>query len=401
MKRVLFVDDDPQVLEGMRRALRRLRNEWDMHFATSAKDALDLLAAEEPFDVLVTDMCMPGMSGAELLGIAQAKAPGMVRVILSGRSEADQAMRMATCAHQFLTKPCDSERIRTVVGRSLHLHESLADEQLQAVVGQLRSLPSLPAIYVELAAAIADEEVTIARVAEIVERDAGIAAKLLQLVNSSFFGVPRSVDSLRDAISFLGLTTIKALVLQYGIVEEFDPSTAAPSFDIEDHQRRALAVGSLARRILSDDRRLSEGAFVAGILHDIGDLVLATNRPDLYERVRRLSKTGRIPPQELERRAIGVTHGEVGAYLLGLWGMPDPIVEAALLHHRPTAAVGEVAFDHLAAVHLADALLSEARGSGEAALDRELVAALGLGTHLPGWREEARAMAWGKGDDAA
>jgi HD-like signal output (HDOD) protein len=400
MRRILFVDDDTRVLDGLRRMLRGLRSEWDMHFADRGQEALDLLdGAEHPFDVVVTDMRMPGMDGATLLKHVQERHPGTVRLILSGYAELELSMRSATCAHQFLTKPCDSEAIKAVVTRSLGLHERLADERLRDLVGRLRSLPALPATFAALNAAMADEEVTIQDVADVVGGDSAITAKVLQLVNSSFFGAPRAVGALRDAVAYLGLANIRTLVLQYGLIHEFDASQAAPSFCIEEHQRHALEVANLARRMHSEDRKMSEQAFLAGVLHDIGRLILATNLPDLFERVERLSGVGRIPTSELERRAIGLSHGDVGAYLLGIWGMPDPIVEAALHHHEPHLLGAGAVFDAPAAVHVADALLEEVAAPGSPPrLHPEFLKQMGLEDRWSAWRELAAEVRSGRTD---
>jgi len=390
-KRILFVDDEKLVLDGLKRMLRVLRSEWDMTFVESAEEALRLLdESRYPFDVLVTDMRMPGMDGAQLLDRVQARHPGVVRLILSGHAELELSMRSATSAHQFLTKPCSSDKIKSVVTRSFELHRRLNSEQLRDVVGKLRTLPTLPSCYSELTRAMADEDVTIQDVADIVARDSAITAKVLQLVSSSFFGIPRTIDSLRDAVGYLGLRNIRALVLQYGIVNEFDPTTAAPGFRIEAHQRHSLEVADLARRMHAGSRTLSEQAFLAGILHDVGELVLATNMPELFERVQRLQSLGRVPAHELERRAIGVSHADVGAYLLGIWGMPDTIVDGALRHHTPSGLPEANDLDVAATVHVADALLDEAaRPAGRTRLDAELVARLRLEDRLDEWRRLA------------
>jgi len=390
-RRVLFVDDETRVLDGLRRMLRGLRNEWDMQFVDRGPEALRLLdESEPPYDVVVTDMRMPGMDGAELLKQVQERHPGTVRLILSGHAELELSMRSATCAHQFLTKPCDSETIKAVVMRSLALHELLESNRIKEIVGRLRSLPALPSTFAELNAAMTDEEVTIKDVADIVAKDSGIAAKVLQLVNSSFFGVPRAVNSLRDAVSYLGLGNIKTLVLQYELIRQFDEPAAAPTFRIEEHQRHALEVADLARRMHVDDRAASDQAFLAGILHDVGRLILATSLPELFERVARLAKTGHIPVHELERRAIGVTHAEIGAYLLGIWGMPDAIVEATLHHHTPLSMPAELGFGAVSSVYIADALLDEAEEpEGPSRLDPALIRRLGVESRLSEWRDLA------------
>lgn len=389
MKRILFVDDETMILDGLRRMLRGMRKEWDMHFVQSGEEALTALAKDD-FDVLVSDIRMPGMDGSELCSAVRKSHPRIVRIILSGHAELELAMRSANCAHQFLTKPCDPDNLKSVVTRSFALHERLDDDELKGTVGNLRSLPVLPSTYRELNDAISDEEVTLEAVADIVARDVGITAKILQLVNSSFFGLPREVGTVKDAVSYIGLSNLKTLVLRYGMMKEFDAATSAPSFDLAAEQRHSLRVATLASRMHGDDRRASDEAFLAGMLHDIGSLVIATNLPDVFERVSRASRLSKQPLHTLEMRALGVTHADVGAYLLGIWGMPYSIVEAAHLHHTPSELGEHASFDCVASVHIADALARELeRPNTPSSLDQDFVRGLGLEDRLEEWRADA------------
>ncbi len=364
MKRILFCDDEVKITDGLRRMLRRQRKEWDMVFVNSGREALEAMAKQH-FDVLVTDMRMPGMDGAELMLKVQAMYPGTVRIVLSGYSEVEAALRAVPVAHQFLTKPCDPEVLKSIVQRACALHALLEDSKLQGILGGIDSLPSLPKHYHMLTKALADPEVDVEELASIVEQDAGISLKILQLVNSSFFALSQTISDISQAISYLGTNMLRNLVLGVEVFRGFKECDPKVAEAISKEQQHALLVSRIAQKIMQrmdKDRTLSEHAFIAGMMHDIGRMIMAIHLPEQFNETNRLveKEGGWVFPYE--EKIMGVTHAEVGAYLLGLWGMPYPVVEAVANHHHPSR-VSARRFDALAAVHLADSLAYGIEGS--------------------------------------
>ena len=191
-KHVLFVDDQQEILDGLRDALRGQRHAWRMTFAPDAQQALAQMR-EAPVDVVVSDMRMPGMDGAELLGEIQRDHPDTIRIVLSGYADSLALTRAAGVAHRFLAKPADTEDLVRVIERSCALHELSAQVSRNRTSAALSSLPSAPLAYVELTRMLNDERASARDVAEVVERDVAMAAKVLQLANSAFFGT-RAVD---------------------------------------------------------------------------------------------------------------------------------------------------------------------------------------------------------------
>src|SRR5208337_2001432 len=238
MRRVLFVDDEPRILEGLRRMLRPQRHEWEMAFAPGGEAALALMEAS-PFDVIVSDMRMAGMDGATLLCRVRELYPQMVRIVLSGHTELSTALRVVPVAHQFLAKPCDAEMLRVAIERACHLKALLHDDSIRRTVGALCELPSLPRTYHALTLALADPDTSIQRIAGIVELDVGISTKVLQLVNSAFFGIARSITNIQNAVSYLGISTLKSLVLSVEVFRVFTPKRHLEGFSLEDLQRHA------------------------------------------------------------------------------------------------------------------------------------------------------------------
>ncbi|MCA9176263.1 MAG: HDOD domain-containing protein [Planctomycetales bacterium] len=353
--RVLFVDDEPYVLSGLRRMLRDQRRVWEMDFVNCGIAALEKFA-EQPYDVIVTDMRMPGMDGAELLTHVARDYPQTVRLVLSGQSKQERIFRAIGPAHQFLSKPCDEQMLVRTVERACGVCSRLQNKSLQKIVSRIGVLPSLPQLYRRLVEELESADASVDRVGEIIESDLAMSAKVLQLTNSSFFGLPHHVTCPRHAVSMLGLSTVRALGLSAGAFAQFEPSAAG--FSLEAAVQHGLAVATAARRIAESegtDSNLVDDSFIAGLLHDIGQLILATHLSRTYEECLQLSRAEKLPLWKAELEVVGTTHGEIGAHLLELWGLPTPIVEAVALHHRPGQAVGSQ-FTPLTAVHVADCL---------------------------------------------
>ena len=387
MKRILFVDDEPRILDGLQRMLRSRRNEWETEFAVGGGQALVRMAAA-PFDVIVTDMRMPEMDGAELLQIVHDRYPSTIRIILSGQTDTEATLRTLGLAHQFLLKPCDQAVLAEVIDRVCALQGLLNDAALISIVGGVECLPTTPALYARLTAAVADPSASLTRIVAIVERDAAISAKVLQLVNSAFFGLSNHLTSLDSAISYLGFSVVRAIVLSQEVFHGFGLPSFRGALDLETEQTHAVMVANAARRIGAEIGQADE-AFVAGMLHDVGKLILALRMPEHLAALHQEGQLSQSPMHVVELRHGPITHAEVGAYLLGLWGLPYHIVEAVAHHHAP-GRVPASRLDLIGAVHVADSLVREARGAKGAesgCLDLAYIEKAGLVEALPRWRE--------------
>ena len=397
MTRILFVDDDVKILESLQRVLRPQKREWDMAFAAGGEVALTMLAAS-PFDVVVSDMQMPGIDGAALLETARVKYPNVLRIILSQHAELEDSYRAVPVAHQFLLKPCDPGALRAAIERATSLAAVLNSKLLASLVGSLRELPSLPRIYSELRGVLADPDVSIGRVVSIVEKDVAISAKVLQLVNSAFFGVTREVADIKTAVSYLGITILQNLVLSAEVLRAFQLKKPVPGFSLEEFHRHS----GLAARIAAEIARtgnLPGAVVVAGLLHDVGKLVIAERVPQHFCRALDGSRQDRGPLFVVEEELAGVSHAEVGAYLLSLWGFPSPIVEAVAHHHHP-GRVPQGKLDMVSVTYLSNFLAheqSEKAGDGaeiRSSIDPKILSVPDVSERLPEWRRAADEMAW-------
>lgn len=333
---ILFVDDETHVLEGLRRMLRGLRDEWDMVFTDSGNAAVALLGARG-FDVVVTDLRLPGRDGVELLATVKALHPRAVRLVLSGHTDAPSMLRAAGVAQQYLAKPCDADLLKATIARALALRSLLHDERLVQLVGRIGTLPSMPSAYQELMACLGSPRPSLADAGRIVARDPAMSVKVLQLVNSAYFGLRQPVTAVGRAVSYLGMESLMALALGHGLFAECKPCRI-PGFSFERLWDRSLAVAMTARQLARHealDPRGQDDAFLAGMLHDLGTLLLAAELPDQYALVANRREPAAPGRAAAELAVFSATHAEVGAYLLGLWGLPNPVVEAVAFHEEP------------------------------------------------------------------
>lgn len=389
-KRILFVDDEQHILDGLKRTLRSLGTDWQMDFSTSGEDALRKLAQQE-FDIVVTDMRMPGMSGAELLAEVLQRHPNTVRIVLSGTVEHDLVLRSASSAHQYLVKPCDPATLRGTLEAALRIRTMLSSPRLRTLISRMTSLPSMPTVYAQLVKSLESDDVSSRQLGQIIAQDVGMTAKILQLANSAFFGLYRYIASPAEAAVYLGVDTIRALTLSTSVFSAFRQTGIAEAF-IEELQRHSMATGTLAAAIAKAEdlpKKARDTSLIGGCLHDVGKLVLAVGCAAEYPEVIAEALNGWASHHELEQRKFGSTHADIGAYLLWLWGLPDAVCQAVAFHHNP-AALSATAFTAAAAIHAADVLEHEsivAPGRPcPVTIDKEFLDSLGLGNRKEQWR---------------
>ena len=390
MKNLLFVDDEPKVLQGLQRQLRPMRNDWDMHFVEGGTQALEFMATHS-VDVVVSDMQMPGMNGSQLLNTVSKLHPHTVRIVLSGHAERESVLQLVGPAHQYLSKPCNAEELRNAIARAFALRDLLFNEKLKQLATRVKCLPSLPALYQQLNEEFQKDEPSLDRVGEIISRDIGMTTKILQLVNSAFFGLPQPVSNPAEAIMYLGLTTVRSLVLSLELFSQFDQKQCQ-LLPLEVLANHSWMTGVAARRIAQMEHQnmtMMDQCFLAGLLHDTGQLILAVGLAEEYAGVLQSAKDQHRPVWEVEREYFGASHADVGAYLLALWGLPNPLVEAVATHHDPTLSA-ERKFSAVVAVHVADVFQHEQTPAPTEmpppSLNLDFLADIGLADRIEAWR---------------
>lgn len=392
--KLLFVDDEELVLRGMARVLRPHAAQWNMTFVDSAAEALRLVDAQF-YDAVITDMRMPEMNGAELINRLMASHPGTIRIALSGYADRDTILQCAGSAHQYLAKPCDGATLDLTLQRLLRLRQADKDETIRRLVARCPILPTVPLLYSKLIETLGNPHVSLEDVGAIIAQDAAMSTQVLKLANSAFFGLGRRIAHPAEAALFLGVDTIKSLVLGSHI---FQPLQYAlpDGFNAGQLWTHSQACAGAARAIALDlgaDLATANEAYVAGLLHDVGKLLLAANLRTEYRDALEFSRGEGVPLVEAERAIFGADHAEVGGYFLGLLGLPVPVIDAISHHHYPSTSVVP---DHiqLAAVHLGNAVAAADKpaitGIPPAALDEVFLNSRRLAPQLVEWSRVAR-----------
>ncbi len=367
--RVVFVDDDACILQGLRRHFSARDAVWDLRWYSNPREALDLLASMQ-VDVMVTDMRMPGIDGAQLLAEVRRRQPGCVRFMLSGHADRLCAVRAIGPTHQYFTKPCDPRILDAAIERALAAKAILDVPPIVELLTQAQALPALPRTVQRIHAALRVPEPNMARVADIIASDVGLTLHVLKLANSAFFYRGTEVDSVPRAVQLLGLDLIEPLVTLAGV---FDAGRCrALDLDaIDDLEAQSVRISMLARQIAQLERldaRLCNLCACAGMLAHVGSLVLLVHRASQMRGVAAALHEGyntrNVDPVALERELVGVAHPEVGAALLGLWGFDAAIVEAVHAHHQPPAPDPDVpdALDVHAILYVAQLLVETTSG---------------------------------------
>jgi HD-like signal output (HDOD) protein len=354
MREIIFVDDERELLDGLRARLYKHRHDWNMQFLLSGDEAIAAFEKQN-VDLIVSDVRMPGMDGGQLLTVVKQRWPNTVRIIVSGYSDPVQAVRLTSLAHQYVAKPCDGQQLENIIERCFNLQELLSQEPLRKVVGRIGKLPAMPKTYGRLQAALSQPTVTAAEIGDIVNADAAIASKVLQITNSAFFRLRKPMVRIKDAVTYLGFATIRNLVLSAEIFSQWKTPPGLSDVDPEQLQSHAQ-IAAAACKSLAVGRVTRDDAWLAGLLHDIGYWILIQECPNEFAQALELSRSEHLPLFDCENRIIGATHAQIGAYLLGLWGLPYAVVEAVALHHTPTAVTTH-GYDLLGALAVSHALL--------------------------------------------
>jgi HD-like signal output (HDOD) protein len=389
---ILIVDGETNQLHALQRSFRRLRDGWTVNVAENAAKALSILSSQA-VEILITETQLPGMDGLELLSKTRKIFPQVIRIVLSGRSQQELVLKSLGIAHQYLTKPCEDPTLLAAIARAFLVRDLITDETLQALATSVKSLPSLPRLYLELTRELQSQDPSVVKVTKIVSQDLGLTTKLLQLVNSSFFGLPQPISDIGKAVNLLGMDLVKTMALASGMASQFKNVTI-PGSSMEALWTHSFNTGALAKALCQAEALEpadANDAYMAGLLHDTGKLILAAHLPDEFKQAHYVADVRQLPFWAAEKAILGVSHAELGGYLLGLWGMPESVIRAVAFHHRPQASPS-TGLTPLSFVYLAN-LFEKAGAAGLQSekpipgLDPDYLTNMGQEAKVPQWRK--------------
>ncbi len=397
MKKILFVDDEPAVLDGLEDSLRKFRRRWDMTFACGGDAAISKMT-DSNYDVVVSDVRMPGLSGIEVLQYAKDNHPNAVRIALTGYADEDNTIKLTELAQRYLTKPCAVDELDEVISRDTGLIEAFDNPIVQELAGAAGRLPAGENVQGKLLESINSSDSSVHDIANLVEEDLALTAKILQLANSSFFRRQVSVVSARQAVTHLGLEVIRSLLLADQLFEKSKDIPKMDYFDVSAMQKHSQLCSSIAKEI-APASECSSALMTAGLLHDVGKIIIAIERPEVVASL--VSVQDGAPytwaSSAAERDILGCTHAEIGGYFLNLWGVPTSVVEAVTFHDTPSAIFSHE-LDIVGVVHISNylahwAVEKEPSDVVESKLDHDFLERIAMSDKLDEWKSVARDVA--------
>lgn len=391
MRKVLFVDDNKPLMDSFRNYFDRVPKNWAPIYLTDSLKAMDVLLFGD-IDIIVTDIHMPHMDGVQLLDFVKKEHPDVIRIAISGEGEAPDILEKAKNAHRYMEKPVDLHVLHETIERVTTLSQIIPNEDTRKIVASLETIPTTPKVYRELLSELNRDDGSLKRIAQLVTEDPGLTAGLLKVVNSAFFNLPNEITSAQQAVTLLGLEIVKGILFSVEMIRSFTINEEK-TFSINDIVEHSLLVANFSKAILEKEgvnKTIIEKTFITAILHDIGELIFAIALPERYRSIIEVSRSFEQTLARLEMQVLGTTHAEAGAYLLGLWGLPEDIVSAIAHHHTPAKASGTAAAI-LATLHASDyvccKLFPEFRLGGEEHIEMTFLKKLKIQHKLEAWEE--------------
>ena len=395
-KKILLVDEDILILNALKRSLRRFKDQWEVFYAQSPSAALEQLD-QDTIDVLITEVRLTSADSELFLRSFLKRHPHASRIVLTGYTSWDAIFKFAGLAHQLLAKPWSDQTLNETLQRADLISGMLSNDKLKRTLHLIENFPSIPSVYLELSEKLESGETSVEEVAEIIIRDPSLTLKLLQIVNSPFYGLPMPVSDPQKAVALLGLDIVKGFVLTSGLFSHHENRSAA-GFKIDALWQHSLSTANIVRQIAKKEqlgKEISEASFIASLLHDVGKIIIASNFPNEFEEVCRRSVSSDAPSWQEERLVLGATHAEIGAYLLGLWGLPMSIIQPVHEHHQPNLNK-HTQIDQTALVHIANAIekwTTKDTGDPLLDLDPQYINHLHLNDSILKWQAQIRAIA--------
>lgn len=390
-RRLLFVVGDKAQQQSLDQTLQPMRKRWHISVVVAVADQSSHLA-DGPFAAVVADAKLAERSGIQYLNEFSAHSLSTLRVLRCDGNDQAELKRHTGPAIQALALNADAELVEANLDRMILLDEWMSNPSVKTLVGRMKQLPSLPTLYTQVVTELQKPDASIEFVARLIATDPMMAAKILQVVNSPFFGLTSEITEPAAAVMFLGTERTKSLVLLAKVFSQFEKSKCE-GFSQEQLWRHSMATGAFARSIMMTETRnarLADMAFTAGLLHDVGKLLLAANLPAEYSGLIAQASRRNLSESEIEKEALGATHAELGACLLGLWSLPIPILHAVAWHHQPSLGP-EKEFSILTAVHAANAFDYEKKKAADAPcaviVDFKHMEDIGKTEHLNTWRK--------------
>ena len=328
----LYVGHEGACADQMASVVAECQADWQLNRTADAASAIDIVM-QRNISIVIAGYGEDLEGCGDLFRTLLESCPGVVRLAMIPEplySSADLAM---LSAHQAVVADSSAKVVKAVLERAVSVRGKLqANPRMEGLLSKINTIPTPPALYFKVREEIHSPDSNAHSIAVLVARDAVLTARILRMVNSGLFALPFSIADLDHAIALLGTQTVLGLVLSVHLYK----SRPLPGINMDALWRHSFVVSAVARHITSELGGIRDdvsASGVAGLLHDIGSLVLLANFPDSYPALIRQADGDESVLLLLELESLGVDHAELGGIIVDLWCLPDAVVAAVAEHH--------------------------------------------------------------------
>ena len=386
MAKILYVGKDKAGEKPLKQLLGSVRTEWEIDQVSGTFESFHALQSNS-YDAVIVDWESQEKEARTILEFVESSNSFTIRYVVSDFEDRRAASELASLVDQHFNPDTDIKEVAFSIERAISFNSTLKNDETRLVIGQMTHIPSIPSVYAELMDDIERDESSAASVASILGKDIAMTAKTLQLANSAYFGRQKEIAELKSAVRLIGFRTISSMALAVGVFQQMQNGVDNDVLEgLWDHSSR---VASMAREVAAQvDPMIADEAFTAGMLHEIGTLVIAANSPCMYDRLGKEIFLDDKVRAAKEKEIFGATHEQIGAYLLGRWGLPERIVEAVAHHRHPREAHLE-GFSGMTALHVSDPIVSanerKLEVEFEEICDVDYLKDCGVSQKIPAW----------------
>lgn len=332
--KILFIDDQENILQSLKLSLRSMRNEWDMSFAPSGAEGLEMFDRIWP-DVVVTDMRMPNLDGTHVLRGIQKRKPDVGKIILSGYSDKETVIKNLQLANEYLSKPCRTQDLIIAIRNTLRTNDIILNPEIKNIVAEIETIPTSSTVYERLIGELENDNAKPQAISEIISQDIALSTNLMRIINCTFFNFPKQAKDIDHAVQMLGSKTLLNIVKSSHLFEKFKELEHS-GLSIKMLWEHSLRVAHFAK-IIAASSELPETScndcVIASMFHDIGKFIFASKMPVQFLEVITMVKKDNCSVDIAERCVLGTSHAEVGAYLLARWGFSHEQISILRSHH--------------------------------------------------------------------
>lgn len=341
MTNVLFVLKDRSQGNLYSENIPAIDSSWSVNIADNTKDAVDFVRGND-IDVIICDDEVADSKGLDVISSCSHERPGVLSFLRKSNSPTkEESIALSEKKVFVLPENLEEEGIYSHISRRVLLKSLSENLNLLSVIRKMKKMPTIPQLYHQITRELRKEDGSIEFVAGLISKEPSMATRILKAVNSPAYVLGYEITEVVHALLFLGKEATQAQILADSVFNSY-PNQSVAGLNLQEVWKHSINVSAIARRIsmsIDSNKKSAEIACTAGVVHDLGKVLMATNLPDHYQQAVNYAKEERVPLVQAEEKVFGTNHAQVAASLMGLWSIPFRILNSVAYHHNPTGTM--------------------------------------------------------------